>query len=144
MDEMQLGSGAAPEMSRILVIDDEADFRKMVRRMLEIEGHEVIEASNGIEGLDKFRALAPELIVTDIFMPEKSGYETIMQIRAEAPDIRIIAISGSGGIATADFFQAAKEAGADQALAKPFRPAQLIDAVDEQVKRTAAASSTGD
>lgn len=119
-------------MSRILVIDDEPDFRQMVRRMLEAEGHEVIEAENGNEGLAKFRTLSPDIIVTDIFMPEKSGYETIVEIREQNPDVRIIAISGGGGIATGDFFQSAKQAGANQALAKPFRPQQLINAVDQK------------
>lgn len=118
-------------MSRILVIDDEPDFRQMVRRMLEAEGHEVIEAENGNVGLAKFRALSPDIIVTDIFMPEKSGYETIVEIREQNPDIRIIAISGGGGIAAGDFFLSAKQAGANQTLAKPFRSRQLIEAVDQ-------------
>jgi CheY-like chemotaxis protein len=117
-------------MSLILVVDDEPDFRETVRRLLEIEGHEVIEAASGDDGIEKFRALAPDLIVIDIFMPNKTGIETILQIRAESPSVRIIAVSGSGGIATGDFLETAKSVGADQTLAKPFRAQQLVKAID--------------
>ncbi|MDQ7251246.1 response regulator transcription factor [Dongia sedimenti] len=118
-------------MSRILVIDDDADFRAMARRLLEEEGHEVIEAGTGSEGIEMFRALQPDVIVTDIFMPGKSGVETIMQIREESTSVRIIAVSGNGGIAAGDILGSALRAGANQTLAKPFPMRQFVDAVQD-------------
>jgi CheY-like chemotaxis protein len=116
-------------MSRVLVVDDEEQFRKMARRLLEAEGHEVIEAATGQEGIDQFRAFSPDIVVTDIIMPGKTGIEAIEQIRSENPAVRIIAISGSGGIATADFLNNAKKAGADYTLAKPFRVDDFLNAL---------------
>jgi len=116
-------------MSRILVIDDEVEFRALARRLLEAEGHEVLEAGTGQEGIEKFEAHLPDVIVTDIFMPEKSGIETILQIREKNATVRIIAVSGSGGLSTSDFLASAARAGANQTLAKPFRARQLVEAV---------------
>ena len=116
-------------MSRILVIDDEVEFRSLARRLLEAEGHEVIEAGTGREGVEQFEAHQPDIIVTDIFMPEKSGIETILQIRETNTTVRIIAVSGNGGLAADDFLASAARAGADQTLEKPFRARQFVEAV---------------
>jgi CheY-like chemotaxis protein len=117
-------------MSLILVIDDEAQFRVMVRRMLEAEGHQVIEAENGREGLEKVRTSSPDMIVTDMIMPEKSGIETILQIRELNPKMRIVAVSG-GGMAS-DLLSSAMSVGADEVLAKPFRATDLLRAIDDR------------
>jgi CheY-like chemotaxis protein len=118
-----------PDMSRVLVVDDEEQFRKLARRLLEAEGHEVIEASSGQEGIDQFRAVSPDIVVTDIVMPGKSGIDAIEQIREENPSVRIIAISGSGGIAAAGYLNTARKAGANETLAKPFRADEFLAAV---------------
>lgn len=118
-------------MSRILVIDDEPAFRKMVRTFLEAEGHEVTEAGNGDDGIAKFRATGPDLIVTDILMPGLNGIEAILKIREEQPDMKIIAVSGgTGGLAVTSFLTTAQEAGADRSLAKPFRRRELMETVE--------------
>jgi CheY-like chemotaxis protein len=118
-------------VSRILVIDDDDGFRKMVCAFLEAEGHEVIEAVNGQDGLDKFRSFDPELIVTDIYMPVLNGIETIQKIRAEKPDIPVIAVSGGSSIQTATILQVAGEAGADRIMEKPFRKSAFVDTVEQ-------------
>jgi len=117
-------------MARVLVVDDEEQFRTMARHLLEAEGHEVIEAASGQEGIDQFRALAPDIVVTDMVMPGKSGVEAIEAIRQENPSVRIIAISGSGGIAASDFFKSARKAGADATLAKPFHLGEFLQALN--------------
>lgn len=116
-------------MSRVLVVDDEEDFRKLARRLLEADGHEVIEAASGQEGIDQFRAMAPEIVVTDIVMPGKSGIEAIEAIRQENPTVRIIAISGNGDVASSGFLGTALKVGADRALAKPFRADEFLAAL---------------
>ncbi|HNB26493.1 MAG TPA: response regulator [Alphaproteobacteria bacterium] len=116
-------------MSRILIIDDDPAFRKMVRSFLEAEGHEVIDATCGEEGLALFRSHAPELIVTDIVMPGLSGVETIERIREENPDMKIIAVSGRDGVAAAAMLPDGRR-GADRGLEKPFRRGELVETVD--------------
>lgn len=117
-------------MSRlVLVIDDSASVRLTVRRMLEAEQFNVITAANGREGVELFRARQPELVITDIIMPEQEGIETILQMRREQPDAKIIAISGGGRIGNTNFLSIARRVGADDTLAKPFKREQLLRVV---------------
>lgn len=121
-------------MSRILIIDDDPQFRELVRRFLEADGHEVRDAESGEAGLQLFRNDTPDLIVTDIFMPGISGLETIEKIRAEAPDMKIIAVSGRDGMGAATLLPSG-ERGADRGLAKPFRRQELTDVIEELLPR---------
>ena len=81
-------------MSRILVIDDEEIMRDLLRDMLESEGHEVICASDGKEGLELYSEISPDLVITDIVMPEKDGITVVWEIRAHYPDAKLIVITG--------------------------------------------------
>lgn len=125
-------------MARILVIDDEADFRETLRATLEQAGHEVLEAGNGVEGIRMHRAESPELIITDIIMPEMEGIETILELRRHDPAAKIIAISGGGRLRMTDFLSAARKLGAVTTLAKPFRRDQLLEAVQQSLTGDAA------
>ncbi len=118
-------------MARILIIDDEDELRSMLRRMLEQVGHEVTEAVNGTEGIQSYEQDRPDLIITDIIMPEKEGVETIIALRRADPDLPIIAISGGGRLEATDFLTMAKKLGARHTLSKPFRRDQLLEAVGE-------------
>lgn len=118
-------------MARILIIDDEDELRSMLRRMLEQAGHEVTEAVNGAEGIELYERDRPDLIITDIIMPEKEGVETIIALRRADPNLPIIAISGGGRLEATDFLTMARKLGARRTLAKPFRRDQLLEAVDE-------------
>ena len=118
-------------MATILIVDDEAQFRKMLRQMLERAGHEVIEAVDGNEGGRLYRQLRPSLMITDIFMPEKEGLETIMELKHEFPEARILAISGGGREGDDLFLQHARQFGANSILKKPFERHELLDAVAE-------------
>lgn len=117
-------------MALILVIDDEDQVRTMVRHTLEKMGHTVCEAANGNDGLHMFECARFDLVVTDIIMPEMEGIETIMEIRRRNPEARIIAMSGGGRARNLEFLPLAKKLGADQALRKPFRRAELLEVVD--------------
>jgi CheY-like chemotaxis protein len=116
-------------MTKVLVIDDEAPMREMVRTILEAARIEVIEAMDGVSGLALFREHRPPLVITDILMPNKDGIEAMREIRAVDPNVRIIAMSGGGRAKYTDFLNVAKEFGAVETLTKPFRRDELLTAV---------------
>lgn len=115
---------------RILVIDDEKLLRQTIRRMLESAGHEVIEAEDGRAGIAAFAKHELDAVVTDIIMPQKEGIETIREIRAANPTIRIVAISGGGRNQNMEFLRLAGKLGATVTLAKPFRKEELLASVE--------------
>jgi DNA-binding response OmpR family regulator len=114
---------------KILVIDDDSRMRYTLARVLGSGGHEVVTAENGNRGMAAFRRLGPELVITDIFMPEQEGIATIRQIRRERPAAKIMAISGSLGGDRFDVLDIARKLGADDALQKPFDAAELLNRV---------------
>jgi YesN/AraC family two-component response regulator len=118
-------------LARILVIDDDAQVREMLREMLERVGHEVIEAADGSGGMKLFRENPADVVVTDIFMPEKDGIVTIQELRTAYPDLGIIALSGGGGFQRFDFLETARRLGASAILRKPVDWEELTQAVSE-------------
>ena len=114
-------------MAKILVIDDELPVRRAICLMLERGGYEVLEANDGIEGTALVRAQQPDLVITDIMMPNKEGLETIRDLRRDAPEMPILVMSGNSGSAL--YLQIATLLGAHSSLAKPFRSAELLAAV---------------
>jgi CheY-like chemotaxis protein len=128
-------------MALILVIDDIAQMRALVRRMLERAKHTVIEAEDGERGLTVFAEQDPAIVITDLLMPKKEGIETIQEIRRLRPDAKIIAMSGSEDVrGNSQYLDAAKRLGADAVLAKPFQSAALAAVVDQLLN---AQSRTG-
>lgn len=116
---------------KILVIDDDFQFNQMVCMLLRHSGHNVIQASNGDEGIKLFALEHPELVITDLYMPEKEGLETIIELRKLDKNVRILAISGgSPHLDASDMFAVAKEFGADAVLRKPFDAEALSDMVN--------------
>jgi len=114
----------------ILVIDDDAAVRTAIRRVLESAGHTALEAPDGRAGLLALRNHGPELVITDILMPEKEGIETIREVRATAPTVKIIAASGdrmAGGPSVLDM---ALMLGAHRVIQKPFRRDELLGLVE--------------
>jgi DNA-binding response OmpR family regulator len=118
-------------MKRILVIDDDIDVRRCIRDILEQSGYTVAEAENGVVGMGIFRNNQADLVIVDLFMPEKEGIETIIELRKEYPDLKILAISGGiPGYGPDNFLNIAQKLGADSSLDKPFNMAQLLTMVD--------------
>lgn len=130
-------------MARILLIDDDAEVRTTLRAMLEHAGHTVVEAQDGVDGLRAMRTTAPDLIITDILMPEKEGIETIQEIRAECPDIKIIAISGGGVTGRHMFLDVAQKLGADSVLEKPVMLRTLVRSVEALLSGRSSDGSPG-
>jgi DNA-binding response OmpR family regulator len=116
-------------MAKILVLDDEPSILLMIKKMLEKAGHEVSVALNGKEGMVLFEKNMPEMLITDIIMPEKEGLETIFELRRRYPKLKIIAISGGGRISPEGYLPGAKLLGADMVFQKPLVQKEFLDAI---------------
>jgi DNA-binding response OmpR family regulator len=130
---------AAGDGPTVLVIDDDVIVRQTLEILLEEHGFGVVTAVDGEDGQRKFHALAPDIVITDIIMPNKEGIELILELRRECPDARIIAISGGGRIGNSDFVTIATRLGADAGLQKPFDPEQLFGTIRSVLARPARA-----
>ncbi len=123
-------------MIKILIIDDEEIARYTLRAILEGAGHDVIEAADGREGVNQFQLMAEQdtpvdIVVSDIIMPVMSGQRVIARIKELDSKIRVIAISGGGGMDPQMCLREAERAGADFVLAKPFQPTELLEIIGE-------------
>ena len=125
-------------MARILVIDDDELLRGAVRVVLEAAGYEVIEASDGNVGLRLQREQGADLVLVDIFMPERDGLEVIRALRSESSQAKIIAVSGGGRTGQIDVLRAAATFGASRTLLKPFEPRVLLSVIRELLGERAA------
>jgi len=113
-------------MARILIIDDEYFVRALVTRILERNGHEIFEATDGQEGIEFFeRGGQVDLVITDIFMPEMDGIETLRHLKEKNPDLKIVVISGGGKGLAKGYLPAAAAFGADATIEKPFDPLEF-------------------
>jgi DNA-binding response OmpR family regulator len=99
--------------------------------MLENAGHQVMDASNAETGYQIFVDEDPELVITDILMPDTDGIELITRLRREKPDVPIIAISGGGKCPAELYLSSSQYLGATRTLPKPFRREELLQTVDE-------------
>ena len=116
-------------MPRILVIDDEPLIRATVVTILTREGFSVEEASDGATGIAMFRKNPPDLVITDVFMPNRDGIEVVMELKRSYPHIKIIAMTGGGRMRMMEIGSAANILGADHMLHKPFERESLLAAV---------------
>ena len=116
-------------MPTILLINDDIPLRTALKRALRFAGFEVLEAGHGREGLIHLAAHPVHLVLTDILMPEMEGVETILHLRRQRPDLRIIAMSGGSRFDAGVCLQLAKSSGADTTLAKPFSTSDMLEAV---------------
>jgi CheY-like chemotaxis protein len=123
-------------MARILIMDDSSSVRAMLRKTLEDSGYEVVEAANGVEGIRLHREEPADVIIVDIIMPKKEGIETIMELKQEFPEVKIIAISGGGRLEAKEYLRIAKQVGATRAFAKPIEQDELLEAVQELLKES--------
>lgn len=118
-------------MAKIMIVDDEDPVRAMLKEMLNMLDHEISEATNGREAIEKYCNQPVDLIITDLVMPDKSGIDLIMELKEEFPDVRVLAISGGGGITGRfDYLPIAQLLGADFILKKPFQMKELCNKVE--------------
>ncbi len=132
--------------SRILVADDEPHIREVVRAYLEREGYEVTEAQDGETALDQARTLAPDLIVLDVMLPLRSGFEILRILRSEGSQVGVLMLTARDDVIDR---VAGLELGADDYVIKPFEPREVVARVGAILRRfgresDAAAQPSGD
>jgi DNA-binding NtrC family response regulator len=115
-------------MAKILVIEDDPNMRMAIEHSLKGAGYAVLMAVNGRDGMNALHQNTVDLVVTDLFMPEQDGLETIAALRKKHPKLPVIAISG-GNLVSEAMLTVAKELGALQVLQKPFGVEGLLTAV---------------
>ena len=121
-------------MASILVIDDSAEIRELVCRVMTREGHDVREALNGVEGVTLYKEARPDLVFTDLFMPQKNGIETITDLYDFDETVNVIAMTSHGREENYDFLRVARALGAVNTLQKPFRVDELKKAAENALK----------
>jgi DNA-binding response OmpR family regulator len=121
-------------MYTILLIDDDSALREVLGMMLHQAGYAVIPAANGKEGVRLYRERRPDLIITDLIMPEKEGLETIFEVQTEFPKAKIIAMSGGGQLGSTTYLDIASQMGAQKILRKPFSIEELLTAIRDLLK----------
>jgi DNA-binding NtrC family response regulator len=115
-------------MSLVLIIDDEHGVREVLRDTLEAAGFATETASNGRDGLAKYRSHRPDIVITDVLMPKLSGIELVNRLLDEDPTARIIVMSGVVG---APFLEAGRDVGVCRVFEKPVDVRLLVAAVRE-------------
>lgn len=119
--------------SRVLVADDASFMRQMIREIIEPEGFEVVgEATDGVEVVERFRELQPDVVTMDIVMPKRSGIDAVKGILEVAPDARVVMCSALG---QETLVMEALEAGARDFIVKPFKPESVVDTLRKVLEK---------
>jgi two-component system chemotaxis response regulator CheY len=121
-------------MARVLIADDASFMRQMIREIIEPEGHEVVgEATNGIEAIDLYNELSPDLVTMDIVMPKRSGIDAVKAILAEHPTACVVMCSALG---QETLVMEALQAGARDFIVKPFKPESVVSTLAKMTEKT--------
>jgi DNA-binding response OmpR family regulator len=121
-------------MATILIIDDEKSILGFLKEMLMREGFNVLTAIDGKEGLHLFNDNQVDLVITDLIMPDKDGFGTIIELKNISQDIKIIAMSGGGHAHPKYYLDITKSLGVQYTFQKPFKISALLEAVYELLK----------
>ena len=119
---------------KILVVDDDSDSRYMLRFLLEKEQHQVFEATDGKQGLKIFSEIKPDIVITDIVMPEKDGISLIKELREIDHSLPVIAITSDIHGRANEFLKLSKQVGATTVLEKPIAHDNLATALFESIQ----------
>jgi DNA-binding response OmpR family regulator len=121
-------------MKRIVIIEDDMVIRESLKEILEMNNYAVLAIDSGIDLMKKVHEFLPDILITDIIMPDKDGIEIIIEVKKTYPNIILIAISGGGRIDSESYLNTAKYLGADATLKKPFTHSQLLDCLKNFVE----------
>jgi two-component system chemotaxis response regulator CheY len=120
-------------MTRVLIADDASFMRQMIRDIIEPEGFEVVgEASDGVEVIEKFKELHPDMVMMDIVMPKCSGIDSVKGIIAMDPTARVVMCSALG---QESLVMEAIEAGAKDFIVKPFKPETMVSTLKKALEK---------
>lgn len=128
--------------ANILVVDDFDDVRESLADILEYEGYNIIQASNGLQALEVLSKNVIDLLVVDILMPDMDGIELATEVRKYYPEKEIVMISGGGrrlkkGSAYDYLSMATKLTGIENVLKKPFKPEELFELIGKLLNKKA-------
>lgn len=118
-------------MSRILLIEDDSQIRELLRETLEQEGHDVVACGNGFDGIKHFKQSKVDLVVLDVFLPDKDGFEMLTELKEHHENVNILAISGGFDQGTVNVLNIAERLGARRTLAKPFELKKFLNVVNQ-------------
>ena len=120
-------------MTRVLIADDASFMRQMIRDIIEPEGFEVVgEASDGVEVVEKFKELHPDLVMMDIVMPKRSGIDAVKGIVAMDPTARVVMCSALG---QETLVMEAIQSGAKDFIVKPFKPESVVETLRKVLEK---------
>ncbi len=120
-------------MARVLVADDASFMRQMIREIVEAEGHEVVgEAADGVEAVEQYERLHPDVVTMDIVMPRRSGIDAVRGILAVDPSARVVMCSALG---QETLVTEALQAGARDFIVKPFKPDSVLDTLQKVLEK---------
>jgi DNA-binding NtrC family response regulator len=119
---------------RIMVVDDDPGIRRTLQILLSKAGYEVIQARDGSEAIKLWRDHGGDLVITDLHMPEKDGFQTIIELLSHTPGIRIIAMSGGGQTKRLDLLGNMALLGSVHTIEKPFTLAEMMAVVTQALK----------
>ena len=129
-------------MAHVLLVDDDPGFRTTAERMLGRLGHDVILASSGREGLERFREVGADIVLVDAYMPDGDGIETMAQLQATAPGTPVILVSGGGFVTRDEVLRLGTRLGAFATIGKPFSLEQLRELLDAELMASNGRSDT--
>lgn len=119
-------------MAKVLVVDDDPTILRLLQVNLEMEGYEVVTASDGSQALQRIRELQPDLVLLDVMMPELDGWQVCEQVRRE-PDLQHIPVVFLSARAQDADVGRGHEAGADAYITKPFDPLALVELIRDLI-----------
>jgi CheY-like chemotaxis protein len=127
-------------VSVIHLVDDNQSYRAAIREFLEPLGHRVVESRNGQAVIETCEQVQPDLVITDVLLPEQGGLQVLRELRERFPRVQIIALSGSWLVQSPEFLALIKELGIQAVVRKPFRSTALMNRIEEalQTKRLQA------
>ena len=120
-------------MAKILVVDDDPVMRALLRTRLEDLGHSVAEAADGEKGIAEIRKNMPDLLVTDIVMPQKGGVEAMMEIHTEFPDLKTVVVTGHSPTESEAFQNIVKHFGGAKVFTKPLDMDGFLEVLKELI-----------
>lgn len=119
----------------VLIVDDKPVVREIIAVVLSMYGYRCIEASNGCEAIMMYDSHPVDLVITDIYMPQKDGLSLISELKVKDPDVKIVAMSGGGGLHFPECLEWAEALGAEGSFIKPFNHVDFVNIVDSILRQ---------
>lgn len=127
-------------MANILLIEDEQQIQDLLREILEQKGHKIIGCQNGADGIRLYKESSFDLVIMDVLLPDKDGFETLNELKQYDDDVNVLAISGGFAPGTVNILHIAQRLGAKETLAKPFDLTDFLTIVDKLLTSPSAAA----